>query len=309
MKRALEPGTLALAKARSTNAKIGDAATTYAAQTSCPTSCVFFDGGGCYAEEGPLGKFVTGPLNKAAALAEGHTPLDVAQAEADAIDALEVVPGFPMRLHTVGDCSTTEAAQVVAAAAWRYMHRGGGPVWTYTHAWRTVPRWAWHGVDVLASCETPDDVAEAHARGYATAMVVAQFEQRSLYKADGVHVLPCPAQTTGGVSCSSCRLCMDSGRLHGKGLTIAFALHGVPVTMRRARLALNDPENPDRKLSSRVLIPREIERFKTEHGREPNNRELAEALDMSESSVWEMRKSIRLGGPARPARRGRTVKA
>src|SRR5919199_1296654 len=59
-------GTLALASNNSSNKKIGNAATTYAAQTSCPTSCPFFDGGGCYAENGALGKFVTAPLNRAA---------------------------------------------------------------------------------------------------------------------------------------------------------------------------------------------------------------------------------------------------
>jgi hypothetical protein len=117
---------LARGVANSGNAKIGDAATTYAAQSSCPTSCPFFDGGGCYAEQGRLGKFVTGPLNEAAK-AVAHTPLDVALAEAAAIDALVVVPGRPLRLHTVGDCASDEAARVVAAAAGRPPESKGGP--------------------------------------------------------------------------------------------------------------------------------------------------------------------------------------
>jgi S-adenosylmethionine:diacylglycerol 3-amino-3-carboxypropyl transferase len=107
------------------------------------------------------------------------------------------------------------------------------------------------------------------------------------------------------VPCSDCRLCFNDERLLRERLTIGFALHGVPVTMRRARMALNDPTNPDRKLSSRVLIPRFVAAYVAEHGKEPTNRVIAEALDMNESSVWEMRKSIRTGKPARDARRGR----
>lgn len=58
--------TLAIAKSSSGNAKLGDAATTHAAQASCPRSCRFLDGGGCYAETGRQGKFVTTPLNELA---------------------------------------------------------------------------------------------------------------------------------------------------------------------------------------------------------------------------------------------------
>lgn len=132
-----QPGTLAVAIPLSQNAKLGDAATTYAAQGSCPRSCVFYDGGGCYAESGAVGKFVTTPLNEAA----GHaSSIAIAKAEARAIDNLSVPEGRPLRLHTVGDCATDEAALIVSAAAERYMARGGGQVWTYTHGWREVAR-------------------------------------------------------------------------------------------------------------------------------------------------------------------------
>jgi hypothetical protein len=90
------------------------------------------------------------------------------------------VPGRPLRLHTVGDCRTDEAARIVAAAAERYMDAGGGPVWTYTHAWRLVDRASWGRVSVLASCETPEQVELARARGYATAIVVDEFDRPPL---------------------------------------------------------------------------------------------------------------------------------
>lgn len=284
-------GTLAIARPNSGNQKIGDAATTYVEQRSCPSSCPFFDGGGCYAEEGRLGKFITAPLNRAAAKVAA-TPEDIAHFEAAQIDGLKAVPGQPLRLHTVGDCKTDEAAAIVAGASRRYVARGGGPVWTYTHAWRDVSRESWGDVHVLASCETADDIREAEARGYASSIVVEQFEQRSRYEHHGRAVLPCPAQTTSDVTCASCRLCMNEPRLRNEGLTIAFAIHGTELTKHRARLALNDPDNPDRRLSSRVLIPRIVASYLAQQGREPTTRELADAIGISVSSVSQMRQRL-----------------
>jgi hypothetical protein len=290
--RALFPaGTLAIARASSGNKKIGDAATTYVEQRSCPSSCPFFGGGGCYAEEGRLGKVITGPLNRAAAEVAA-TPEDIARFEAAQIDGLEVVPGQPLRLHTVGDCKTDAAAAIVAAAAARYEDRGGGPVWTYSHAWRDVSVESWGSVHVLASCETADDVREAEARGYASSVVVETFARRGRYEHDGRFILPCPAQTKDGVTCSSCRLCMNSLRLRDAGLTIAFAIHGTELTKHRARLALDDPDNPDRRLSSRVLIPRLVASYLAKEGREPSTRELADAIGISPSSVHQMRRRL-----------------
>jgi hypothetical protein len=264
-------GTLAIAVPRSHNSKLGAAATTYAAQGSCPTSCVFFNGGGCYAETGEVGKFVTKPLN-----------------DSEAIDAMELEPGLPLRLHTVGDCASDEAALVVAAAAERYVERGGGPVWTYTHGWRGVAREAWGAVSVLASCETAADVQLARERGYAPALVVEEFPSHKLYEvADGAGVLPCPAQTRHDVSCSDCRLCFDDAGIRERGYAIGFELHGIPFTVRAAKLALTDPDWEPRRQSSRTLIPELL-------AREPDltHAELAQRLRMNESSVRQMRRRL-----------------
>jgi hypothetical protein len=290
-------GTLARAKSNSGNSKIGDAATTYAAQTSCPTSCPFFAGGGCYAESGTIGKFVTAPLNRAAE-AVPHTAVDVARAEANAIDGLEVVPGRALRLHTVGDCASDEAASIVSAAAARYRSRGGGPVWTYTHAWRDVARESWGDVSVLASCETNEDERLAKARGYATSVVVEKFsddgrhiiEPAESEAAAGVDVLPCPQQTR-HVTCTDCRLCFDDGKLRERGYAIGFELHGTPFTVRQATKALLTPDDPDRKLTTRQLIPRTIAEIEAEGGRVTNS-EIARRLKCATSSVAQMRQTL-----------------
>lgn len=318
MRSAPPDGTQAIAVARSANAKIGDAATTYVEQRSCPSSCRFRAGGGCYAEEGAVGKFVTGPLNAAALTVDGVlAPLLAALSEAEAIDGLDVEEGRPLRLHTVGDCSSDLAARVVAAACARYLQRGGGPVWTYTHAWREVDRASWGAVSVLASCETGEDIRAAQARGYATAIVVDEFPSERRYElseagrsypvsalggdADAapvstmpasLSVVPCPQQTR-GVTCTDCRLCFDDRARSHAGVSVGFAIHGTALTVRRARMALADPDSPTRRLSSRVLIPALEQRWLKERGRLPSNREVAAELDMNTSSVSEMRRRLR----------------
>lgn len=274
----------AIAVSRSNNAKIGDAAVTYAAQGSCPSDCVFKDGGGCYAENGRLFAGVTQKLNASAA---GMTPEEIAAAEALAIDGMEVVPGRPMRLHTVGDCSTDEAALIVASAAHRYVARGGGPVWTYTHAWRSVKRRSWRDVNVFASCETAADVNDARVRGYASAIVVPKFDTDRLFLMDqGVAVIPCPAQTRHR-TCTDCRLCMDEDARFSDGVTIGFEVHGTGYTVKKATQALAAPDDPDRRLSLREIIPRLLVE-------EPDitNVEIADRVGVNKSSVWQMRRRL-----------------
>ena len=204
----------------SRNAKTGPAAATYApTSATCPKSCPLA-GRGCYAEGGHVG-LVVRRLNAAA---EGHTPLQVAKAEAAAIDAGRAF-GQPLRLHVSGDCRTEPAARAVSAAATRWRMRGGGQVWTYTHAWRRVSRGAWAGVSVLGSCDHPSQGLAALSRGYAPAVTVSHHTSDRATVAHGVEWIPCPAQTR-GVTCSQCRLCWNADVRERAGQGIAFAAHG-----------------------------------------------------------------------------------
>lgn len=297
---------LAIAKTSSGNAKLGDCATTHAAQASCPQSCVFKDGGGCYAESGRQGMFVTRRLNETQALLNASA-LDVALAEAEAIDAMDVVPGRPMRLHTVGDCSTDECALVVSAAAERYVARGGGTVWTYTHGWRDVDRDSWGSVSVLASCEKSEDIIAATERGYATALVVEEFESDSRYPIGTEEVLPCPSMTR-HVACSDCRLCFDDDGLRSRGYSIAFELHGIPYAIRAARQALRNPDDPERRIPSEERIRIVRDRYLRIEGREPTVREVADVVDLNTSSVSEWLRYLR-GEIIHPADRRRHARA
>lgn len=296
-------GRLAFAQNPSSNAKLGGAATTHAAQESCPDECVFRDGGGCYAETGRQGMFVTRPLNEHATEV-GATALDVAAEEADAIDDIDVVLGRPLRLHTVGDCATDWAARMVSRAAERYMERGGGPVWTYTHGWRNVARESWGRVSVIASCETAAEIHEARKRHYAAALVVEEFQGRRAYEVGGEKIIPCPAQTSHR-TCTECRLCFDDSRLPA---TIGFELHGIPFAIRAARAALRTPHDPMRRLPSEERIRIIRDRYLRIEGREPAAREVAKLIDdLSPASIYEWLRFLR-GEIIHPAERRRLAR-
>lgn len=214
----------AMAVERTGNAKVGPVSVTMASQASCPSDCPWLHSG-CYAESGPQG-IHTSRLNKS-------TDTDaelIARTEARAILGLSGTR--PLRLHVVGDCRTSNAARILGYAVTKYMQ----PVWTYTHAWRTVARDAWGRISVLASCETAAQVREAHKRGYATALVVAEHTSDSAYTVDGIKVVPCPQQTGKSENCTTCRLCWDDGKLKAIGATIGFSAHGARAKRIQERL-------------------------------------------------------------------------
>lgn len=229
------------------NAKIGSkrkarrlakVSTTYAStKTSCPRSCEFFDNG-CYGQNGPVG-FTERRLSRGAArLASVLT----AQQEAAAIDGAfkgndipqdGMLGGRDLRLHTVGDASTIKAASLLGGAAARWRLRKGGRVWTYTHAWREVPRAHWgRAVTVLASVVKLSDVAAARAQGYPVARTVARFPMRdgkplASWIDGGVKHVACPAQTREDTGCADCGICLtDPDKLVKLEIVVTFEAHG-----------------------------------------------------------------------------------
>jgi hypothetical protein len=206
---------------KSANVKIGDVSTTYLSTVSC-VDCPLKDNG-CYAEQGMVA--IWKRKLDAAVRARKASPVRQARAEAEGIDGLRA-RGQGLRLHTSGDCPTTEAARIVAESAERFMQRGGGKAWTYTHAWRRVSRRAWGAVSVLASVETLADARRAIRKGWAPARVVPQFSGPRAWTEGGVRWIPCPAQTRDNVTCDSCRLCWDDKKLRSIGAGIAFEAHG-----------------------------------------------------------------------------------
>lgn len=222
------------------------------AQT-CPESCTFKKGG-CFASSGYSGR----PVRRMEANAEGLTPWDIARAEAAGIDKLDrggVVPdggrdgkrARDMRLHVSGDVTDPLSLDVLADAVGRWQRRGGGSAWTFTHAWRALPRARWRSISVLASVETAAQVEEARRADYTPALTIREFPAGAKpFQVAGAETtfIPCPAETK-GTTCVECRLCLARDRLRGprdavrageaKAADVRDALRNDPVEGERRR--------------------------------------------------------------------------
>ena len=200
------------------NTKLNGCAATYVSQASCPPSCPLLHAG-CYAETGWAG-ITTHRLAKSST----NNPIVLASMEAAEIDNL---PGDKkLRVHVVGDSATSEAAEIVGQAMVDYEDKQGMPAWTYTHGWRDVKESDWQGANVLASCETGEEVKTAkEEQGYATCIVTPKHPSHKVYEYQGVNVLPCPEQF-GLTDCSKCGICMAPNKLKELNLTVGFSAHG-----------------------------------------------------------------------------------
>ena len=200
------------------NRKTGPVSATYAAQTTCPSTCPLRKNG-CYAESKRTGLH-TYRINKTTASA-----LTLAKREADGIDKLSGL--MDLRVHVVGDCKTDAAAKLVSSASERFMKRKRPTLaWSYTHAWKKVKRASWGKMSILASCHNIKEVKSAIKRGYATAMTVEHMPAKA-YKKDGLTFVPCLEQTR-GTTCVECRLCFKDEVLLKKNLIVLFAIHTAP---------------------------------------------------------------------------------
>jgi hypothetical protein len=176
-----------------------------------------------------MAAFTTNRLNRAAAEFATLSPAAVALIEAAGIDTL--TGKRDLRLHVVGDARTDKAAQILSAAADRYIARGASKgkavrVWTYTHA-RDTRRDSWGRISVLRSCETMQQVRAAHNAGFAAAIVIPEHTHDRAYKLDGEYTgIPCPEQTGKAANCQACGLCMQDSKLHARKNVIVFAAHG-----------------------------------------------------------------------------------
>ena len=235
---------LASATERSRNQKISHptsgswASITNASQQSCPDCAL--KGAGCYAENGHAA-YTTRRLNRSGPA----TPLQIAQAEASAIDRLS--GRYPLRLRGVGDNKTNAAARVVSESVARYIKRGGQKVWGYTHAWRNVDVEAFGRASIVASCDSVGDIPQANAHGYPAALVVPQFTTHKRNSNGVKGGVPCLQQTGGTAEsfavrggkdraafetlrkvshCIPCGLCFNAAGLLKTGTTILFEAHG-----------------------------------------------------------------------------------
>jgi hypothetical protein len=212
---------------------------TYASiKHTCPSTCPLKDEG-CYAQT----SFVGMVNHRNEKRAKGATVLDAARSEAKCIDESyngKAVPaGRDLRLHVAGDSRTLAGTRIINAAVKRWKKRGGGDCWSYTHAWKHVPRKEWNNVSILASVANIQEVKAARKQGYAPTIIVPEHPSERTYQLEGSDVkwIPCPAQTR-HVGCSDCRLCFNADRLQKGNFGIAFAAHGAKKSTVKRHLTV-----------------------------------------------------------------------
>jgi hypothetical protein len=237
------PGSIYVAGSKNSKlSKNGNFDCTYASiEATCPNSCALKEAG-CYAKTSYVG-IVNARLNNEAKYLK---PIDVARAEAKAIDDShkggKVPSGRLLRLHVSGDSRTIKGSNLINSAVGRWRKRGDSSniVWSYTHAWKTVPRKAWSHVSMLASIDSVKDAEKARERGYVPALVVSEHLSEKTYQLEGSDVkwIPCPAQTKESVTCENCKLCGKSEYLYETNRGIAFAAHGTGTKAIKRRLTV-----------------------------------------------------------------------
>lgn len=261
--------------------------TTVSIQTTCSDDCPFKGApnvpGGCFTDAG----FTRIRMAKLDLAARNLTAEQVIAEEVREIDASfkggpvpqdGALGGRDLRLHIGGDVGSASGAEALAGAAARWLQRGGGAVWTYTHDWRIVPKAAWGDVAVLASVEAATDIEEARKRGYPAAIVVEDFpnEHRAFsLPGTSAKVVPCPAETRAAKTCAQCRLCLDRPLLN-LNVAIAFKVHGRQAEKAREALrmmnqpagspVLRSPENREAGLESNPVSAPATEARSASHG-------------------------------------------
>lgn len=203
----------------SSNSKTGAVDGTWVSVKVTCVDCELKRSGMCYVLAGQT-KNVNDALDKAASkISATQVSLDEAAVIDGAYRGGAIPSGTVLRVHMGGDTSTVEGARAIAASIARWKARGGKTAYTYTHAWRRVPRAAFGPLSVLASLD-PSDLpkrapAAALAQGYGSFTLLVHptlwaknmrfdttgslsfqtFEHPDPAAAEtGYTFLPCPAQ-------------------------------------------------------------------------------------------------------------------
>jgi hypothetical protein len=214
----------------STNSKTGPIPVSTSSAATCPATCPFNNGGGCYAANYPMRHHW-----EAVSRGERGEPLQRFLANIAALPAgqfwrMNQAGDIP---HTAGRISRRFIRGLIAANRGR---RG----YTYTHhrldigenlpLIRQANR---NGLTVNISTETETAADSAIAAGLPAVLTVSSDESRTTWQtAAGNRVLVCPAQRSDTKTCADCQLCHKRGRR----VIIAFLAHG--TAKRKAERSL-----------------------------------------------------------------------
>ena len=211
---------------KSSNRKTGPIATIRSSSNTCPKTCPFNNGGGCYAASGHESIHWR-------RLDKSENPKHVSWLGlSDQFRDAKLKPGTLLRVNTAGDLpqlpNTGEIlGNVVDLMRGIFEHYKVVP-FTYTHHRHSehnlavIDRQNKAGFTVNLSCDTEERASMMHQRGFPCVVVIADDDTRISWRdRDGVAFAVCPAQT-GDTTCDKCRLCAQSDRR----VVVAFRAHG-----------------------------------------------------------------------------------
>lgn len=220
--------------ARSSNRKTGPIATTITSANSCPATCPFNKGGGCYAASGPLSLH----WRKVSKGETGTALLDIGQQ----LRTAKLEPGTLLRHNVAGDLPHVEGQinlPVLQQLTATFLAYGVVP-FTYTHHRQTVDNldavdWCNRaGFTVNLSCDSEAQASRRHREGFAAVCVVPSTDTRRAWIDEhGTRFQTCPAQLKDGITCQICKLCTKADR----ACVVAFRAHGTGRRKVDANLA------------------------------------------------------------------------
>lgn len=222
---------------RTSNEKLRGCACTYGLLETCPESCPWHPEGGyhggCYARMSR----VSIHLRRVEAQLAGRDPIETmcGEVELAARDARGDVRGTALRWNVSGNTRDERDARRMAQgdAAWR--EAGGGPTWIYDHRWPEIPREAWGGIAVFASCERVSQLSLARERGYRAALVCADATATKRKLAHlGIKAISCKHESR-GTPCAACGVCWDAAP-HKP--VVLFTTHGSAVGAKLAAMTM-----------------------------------------------------------------------
>jgi hypothetical protein len=206
---------------QTSDAKTGKVVASYSPMDTCPDSCTFKEGG-CYAWGlfylKVLGKKIQNGTIKikslATALSERTHDCKVVRHRVAGDVVGDVIP-------TLEECSMVESHGLVNIG--------------YTHAWKNdeaQPLKKWF----RASCNTVEEVFEAHAKGWTTTLAVHGSNIPKKLKKMDLTFIKCPArhgvEGKKDITCNDCTLCKVSPTT--QGTVVMFEVHGNHSTIKNA---------------------------------------------------------------------------
>lgn len=203
---------------KSNNSKVGPIPVTTSSKETCPSTCPFNNGGGCYAASGPLAihwsKVTKG--ERGGTIKElCHQVAGLPQGQLWRHNQAGDLPGVDGKIH---------AAELRALVKANKGKRG----FTYTHKPMTMPNMKLvkeandGGFTINLSANNMSHADELAALNVGPVVVVVPEDHpQTSFTAEGRKVVVCPEQTH-GTSCVDCRLCASTRN----GIIIGFRAHG-----------------------------------------------------------------------------------